>query len=146
MHVTPYSCPVSASSRGTTQNHVQQFISLNLGPSQDVSCCTREDLSAEHAFGDFCKHAVWFLIRTTFLGGRVGVRPIVCAQDSISVPPSSKYTFCKVTQLYTSPAGRGHRVSRVDSPRADRFEDRGCRTLSPRGSLAWLRHDAWCAH
>lgn len=78
-----------------------------------------------------------------FLGGvRVGVRPIVCAHHSISVPPSSKYTFCKVTQLYTSPAARGRGVYRVDGPRTDRFEDRGCRTLSPRGSLAWLRHDA----
>lgn len=143
-------------------NHAQLFIWLKLGLSQNVTCCTEEDLSTEHAFRtsanmlpDCSFKPLFFFF---FVGGGIDHVPVLSLKASPSVflkPMPSLATACPLFSFLPNKtcvrflsskrsrdAGWGHWVYRVESTCADHFEDCACCTLSPLGGLAWLQHDA----
>lgn len=98
----------------------------NLGRCQDVSCCTVGEAVSTRVRQ---QHISW-------------VRRVVCANDSISIPPLQNLPWRMFTRLRTSPAGRGRGVYRVESCSgffffflaSNPFEVRGYRTSSPPGA------------
>lgn len=100
------------------RNHVQLFHWLKLGLSPNITCCTGEDLSAEHAFRTYANTQPDCSSNSFFMGGGgIDHVPVLshsltmCLSQShahslaIALPPflyssPSWSTLCEVSQLH----------------------------------------------